>query len=126
MSLSEDHVAHLVTALLTVNLYPVDRAAALMPAFKAKGLLDPARVAALPQDQLAEAMKDAGYARGGFLPIVSFRMYPLMEAVAGGQLDELEGAVAARDKDRFAKVLSSVHGFGPRTAETAWMLWAEG
>lgn len=72
MALTTGETANLVAALLTVNLYPLHRARALMPAFEARSLLDPAVVACLRQDDLIAAMSDAGYSRGGFLPIVSF------------------------------------------------------
>lgn len=123
MALTEPQIAHLVAALLTVNLYPLDRAAALMPAFKERGLLDPARVGMLKQEELAEAMRGAGYARGGFVPIVSFRLYPLMEALAAGQLDGLPAAVEAGDRAQFEALLCAIHGFGPTTSAAAWSLW---
>jgi hypothetical protein len=126
MPLSSDHVAHLVTALLAVNQYPLDRAAKLIPAFRAQGLLNPARLAAMEQEAAIKAMTEAGYARGGYLPIVSFRLYKLMEAVAAGQLDELEKAAATGDRQRFDTVLSGIHGFGPATTEAAWSLCSEG
>ncbi|MDP2307744.1 MAG: hypothetical protein Q8P18_17095 [Pseudomonadota bacterium] len=124
-SLSPTEAANLVAALLTVNLYPLDRAHALMPAFEARGLLDPATVAALPQEALVASMTEAGYRRGGFLPIVSFRLYALMDAIAAGTLDVLRDHVAKQDRAAFVDVLSGVSGFGPSTAGAAWALWGE-
>jgi hypothetical protein len=124
MPLSQPEVAHVVAALLTVNNFPLDRAHALMPDFAERGLLDPARVAALSQEALMAAMTEAGYRRGGFLPIVSFRMYALMEAVASGTLDGLPSRVAAGDRAAFVALLSGVSGFGPATAGAAWELWS--
>lgn len=126
MPLTEAHIADLIAAALTVNQYPLDRAVALMPAFKERGLLDPARVAALKQDELVAALNDAGYARGGFVPILAFRLYPLMDAIAAGELDGLNGAAERGDRDAFVALLSTLHGFGPRTAGTAWALWTAG
>ncbi len=115
--------ASLVSALLAVNFYPVDRAYGLMPAFAERGLLDPQRVAAMPQPELIEAMRAAGYERGGFLPILSFRLYKLMEAIATGSLAALPGLAAADKKAEFVAALAAVEGFGPTTAETAWALF---
>lgn len=123
MSLTDTQIADLVAALLTVNSYPLERADALMPAFRDRGLLDPARVAAIPQDELVAAIKDAGYQRGGYVPIVAFRLGFLMDAIAEGQLDALVGAAGGGDKAAFVETLNGLHGFGPRTAEAAWMLW---
>lgn len=115
--------AALVAALLAVNFFPVDRAYGLMPAFHERGLLDPSTVAAMPQADLIEAMNAAGYKRGGFVPILSFRLYKLMDALASGALAPLGALAAAGDKAGFIETLSAVEGFGPRTAETAWELF---
>lgn len=119
-------IQDLVVALLAVNQYPVDRAVALMPAFRERGLLDPEAIARMGQPQVIEAMKDAGYTRGGYLPIVSYRLFQLMEAVASGGLDTLPAFVASNDRDGFVAKLTELHGFGPNTAGTAWMLWTSG
>lgn len=116
-------IANLVSALLAVNFYPVDRAYSLMPAFRERGLLDPAKVAAIPHAELIAAMTGAGYARGGYVPIISFRLYSLMEAVSSGALDSLVSLAAAGKKGDFVSTLSGVPGFGPSTASTAWQLF---
>lgn len=125
MPLSSIHVEHLVAATLSVNGYSADRAVALMPAFRRAGLLDAAKVAALEGDALIAACEGAGYTRGGFVPIIAYRLLATLKAAADGQLDALPGHVAANRPAEFAAVLRSVHGFGPRTAETAWALWAD-
>ena len=116
-------IKNLVAAMLAVNFYPVDRAYNLMPAFSERGLLDPGRVAAMEQADVIAAMSAAGYARGGFLPILSYRLFTLMEAVAAGKLDALPALVASNDEEKFSAALATVHGFGPRTAATAWQLF---
>ena len=112
----------LLAALLSVNGYPVDRALGLMPALKQAGLLVPAQVAELSQEAMIAAMKAAGYDRGGYLPILSYRVFKLMEAAADGRLDGLQGQAAAGDKAGFAATLAAVHGFGPSTVDVAWAL----
>ena len=115
--------SNLVAAMLAVNFYPVDRAYRLMPAFRERGLLDPAKVAAMEQEALIAAMSAAGYDRGGFLPILSYRLYTLMEAVSAGKLDKLPALAASNDEGEFTNSLTAVHGFGPSTAATAWALF---
>lgn len=123
MTLSDDHVASLVAAMLAVNFFPLDRSYGLMPAFRERGLLDPVRVAAMPQPELITAMNAAGYARGGFLPILSFRLYALMEHLGDGRLDALPAAAAAGDRATFDLALGAVPGFGSRTIASAWALF---
>lgn len=126
MALTEPQIADLITAVLAVNLYPLERAAALMPAFKERGLLDPERVLAMKGDALVHAINDAGYRRGGYVNVIAFRLDPIMEAVRSGKLDGLQAAADQGDQSGFIATLASVYGFGPRTAETAWMLWTGG
>jgi hypothetical protein len=123
MPLKADERRHLVAALLTVNGYPVERAVALMPAFQQAGLLDLRQTADLDGGALSAKMAAAGYARGGFLPILGYRLVKLLEAADGVQLDELPRAVARGDAESFKVTLSEVHGFGPNTAAAAWLLW---
>lgn len=123
MNLTDDHVASLVAAMLAVNFFPLDRAYGLMPAFRERGLLDPARVAAMTQPDLIAAMDAAGYARGGFLPILSFRLYALMEHLGDGRLDALPAAASAGHRATFDAALGAVPGFGPRTIASAWALF---
>ena len=123
MPLTPSETGHLVTAMLAVNNYGTDRAAALLPAFQARGLLDAPRAAEMERDALIVAMTDAGYARGGFLPILWYRHQQLMEAITKGALDRLPGLVQADDEAGFKALLASVHGWGPVTSTTAWNLW---
>jgi hypothetical protein len=116
-------IANLVAPLLAVNFYPVDRTYGLMPAFKERGLLDSAKVAAMPHADLIAATTDAGYDRGGFVPILSFRLYSLMEAISSGALDSLQPLSATNNEEKFMLTLGAVQGFGPRTAATAWQLF---
>lgn len=114
----------LVTALLSVNQYPLAKVEAVMPEFEKSGLLDPARAAAMPQAELIAAFEAAGYRRGGYLPILSFRYAKLMEGVRDGELNDLEPLVARHDKAGFLARLRALHGFGPTTAMIAWQLVA--
>lgn len=123
MPLAAQQVEALVTALLAVNGYPLDRAAALMPGFRKAGLLDHARVRELDADELVSSMTNAGYARGGFVPILAYRLASALEAVESGRFQTLPALAQAGDEAGFAKVLGEVHGFGPRTAAAAWLLW---
>lgn len=125
MATEPAQISFLVSALLAVNFYTVDRAYSLMPAFGERGLLDPKRVAAMSHDELNAAMVAAGYNRGGFVPILSYRLAALMDAVAGGSLATLGGLAIAGKKEAFIATLSAVEGFGPRTAETAWELFRD-
>ena len=126
MALAPAHVEHLVAASLTVNGYPIERAVALIPAFRERGLLDVATVGAMDGAELAAAIVQAGYARGGYVPIVTYRLAQLLTAAASPALDQLPAFVVSRNEQSFTATLRTVHGFGPATAATAWFLWSGG
>jgi len=122
MPLTESQIADLVTAMLTVNQYPLDKAVALMPGFKKHDLLSPEAVAEKDQETVMQQMRDSGYTRGGFLPIVSYRLFQLMEAIRNRELDKLAEHVQTGNEDAFVNALTRIHGFGPTVSSRAWML----
>ncbi len=124
MPLPEPYVEHLVTALLAVNNFPLDKAGGVAAALRTRGLLDPVRVGGMKQPEVETSLVEAGYDRGGYVPVLSFRLFPLMEAIALGQLDGLGAHVRKGEREDFVAELSKVHGFGPRTSDTAWLLWS--
>ena len=67
-------------------------------------------------------MKAAGYDRGGITYIIAPRLISLMTAVQSGQLDGLATSIHSNDETAFCKQIESVKGFGPKTAQIAWML----
>lgn len=71
-------------------------------------------------------MKAADYRQGGFLPILSFRMYALREHLSDERLtrSQLSGAARAGDRATFEATLGGVPAFGPRAAEYASALLA--
>lgn len=113
----------IVAAMLTVNQYPVDRAVGLVPSLRAVRLLDAPVVNAMTWDELVQALRTAGYDRGGFVPIVGARLAELMLAAERGDLGPLQDAVSAKDRAAFCAGLSAIKGFGPKVSETAaWLL----
>lgn len=123
VGLCEKHFISLLTALLAVKNYPVQDAAALMPAFRAVGLLDPDQVAGMHFGSLVEVMDAAGYKRGKVVEIVAPRLIRLAEATKAGELDTLPRLAEQGDEAGFIAKLSSIYGFGPVTAKNAWGLW---
>lgn len=123
MALSPARVEHLVAALLTVNGFPVDRAVGLMPAFRKAGLLEAGTVSAMDGDRLVAAFNAVGYARGGYLQIIGYRLVQALVAAESGRLDQLTVLADDGDEDGFRAALGAVHGFGPSTSATAWFLW---
>ena len=124
MALSDEHVVELVVATLATYQYSLEKAWDLRDALRAGGLCEPAKVAGMDDGDLGNALKAAGYDRGGITYIIAPRVRNLLEAVQAGKLDSLAKALAKGNKDAFTDTLASVKGFGPKSAEIAWELMA--
>lgn len=124
MALSDEHVVELVVATLATYQYSLEKAWDLRDALRTAGLCDPAAVGAMDVADLGNALKSAGYDRGGITYIIAPRVHSLLEAVGEGKLDSLAEALEQGDEDGFSTTLAAVKGFGPKAAHVAWQLMA--
>jgi hypothetical protein len=86
MALSPPQIECLLTAILSVNRYPLEKAWALLPRLRAVGLTDPTRVAAMDLPATIEALVVAGYDRKNLTCIFAERVKSLMDAINTGKL----------------------------------------
>jgi len=124
MRLSEKHVVKLVVATLATYSYSLEKAWSLRDALKAAGLCDPSWVAGQDEQTVGNALKAAGYDRGGITYIIAPRLVSLMNAVRAGELDALVGFLDRGNADGFCETLGALKGFGPKSARIAWELMA--
>ena len=122
MQLTTEQRLDLTVATLATYNYGLEKAWALREALAAAGLCEPARVVGRSVEEVGNALKAAGYDRGGITYIIAPRLVSLMGAVGAGRLDPLAAAVAAGDEGAFAATLTGVKGFGPKAAKVAWAL----
>ncbi len=122
VTLSGEQVADLLVAALAVNSYPLAQARALLPALREQGLVDPAAVAALRNEEIVERLDRAGYRRGQVNFIVGPRLHELMQAIHQGALADLPALVSAGDDAAALQLLRTVPGVGPKVAAHAWQL----
>lgn len=122
MPLTEDQQLDLVVATLATYSYPLEKAWQLREALRSAGFADPATWLGKKVEEVGNALKAAGYDRGGITYIIAPRVISLMEAVAAGQLDVLGASKTLRSRDTFCAELSKVKGFGPKSSGLAWEL----
>lgn len=122
MTLTQDQRLDLVVATLATYNYGLEKAWELRERLGAAGLDDPTRVAGRSVEEVGNALKVAGYDRGGITYIIAPRLVSLMEALGEGRLDPLATALASGDEAAFSACLTTVKGFGPKAAKTAWAL----
>lgn len=124
MTLTDEQRLDLVVATLATYNFALEKAWGLREQLGAAGLADPARVAGRSTEDVGNALKAAGYDRGGITYIIAPRLVSLMEAAQAGGLDPLAAAIANGDEAAFTACLTTVKGFGPKAAKTAWVLMA--
>lgn len=122
MGFSAAQIECLLMAILAVNSYSLEKAWKLLPRMRELGLTNPARVVAMEMPAAVEALTAAGYDRKNLTWMFAERVKALMAAVHDGKLDDLAGAVAARDERAAAELLGEVRGVGLRVIENAWAL----
>ncbi len=122
MVLSEDQRINLVVALLAGYSYSLEKAWILRARLRSVGLANPETIVHKDVAAVGNLMKAAGYDRGGITYIIAPRLISLMVAVQSGQLDGLAASIHNNDEAAFCKQIEGVKGFGPTTAQIAWML----
>ena len=123
--LAHDHVDALVTALLAVNAYPVDKVWAALPAMRKAGLLDHDQVVGHDLGEVTVRLAQSGYDRGMLTSLLAGRLQDLMTAIQAGKLAALPPLVQADDRAAAEALLQTVKGIGPRVANVAWQLLAQ-
>ncbi len=122
MELSEDQRINLVVALLAGYSYSLENAWILRERLRSVGLANPETIFHKDVAAVGNLMKAVGYDRGGITYIIAPRLISLMVAVQFGQLDGLAASINNNDEAAFCKQIEGVKGFGPTTAQIAWML----
>lgn len=122
MLLQPDHLESIMASVLAVNAYGLEKAYALLPAFRKAGLTDPKWVAKASLEDIMARLHEAGYHRGMLAEMMAGRLLDLMKAVAEGKLDALNDLVARRDQEGATSLLCTIRGIGPKVAADVWML----
>ncbi|MCK6512599.1 hypothetical protein L6R29_21930 [Myxococcota bacterium] len=122
MLLSKSRCVELVVVTLATYSYALEKAWGLRDALEKAGLCDPLRVLGMDGTGLGNALKAAGYDRGGITHIIAPRLLALMGAIQEGKLDALEVHLKQRNEGDFRKLLEGVKGFGPTASKLAWAL----
>ncbi len=90
--LPDDVVDSLVTALLAVNNYSLEKVWQVLPRLQSEGLTNPGLVASEDLTRLTIRLAQAGYDRGRLTAMFAERLRHLMAAIESGELDGLDGA----------------------------------
>lgn len=122
MKLAKDDLEAIVTAVLAVNRYSLEKAYELLPALRKAGLTQPDKVAAMDIATLITGLFQAGYQRGGLMEMMAGRYLSLMQAINAGKIDPLGNLIKRGDTDGAVELLCTVKGIGPSVATTVIQL----
>jgi endonuclease III-like uncharacterized protein len=124
--LPDDVVDSLVTALLAVNSYSLEKVWQVLPRLQNEGLTNPELVASEDLTRLTIRLVQAGYDRGRLTAMFAERLRHLMAAIESGELASLDSAATRKDPRAMRDILCRVRGIGPQVAQNAWALLQEG
>jgi hypothetical protein len=114
----------LVISMLSVNNWPLEKVAVLLPKLKEGQLLDPDIVSLLSFEEAVRRLKEAGYTRGQLVVnILAERL--IRSATAFIELDlqaKLEQAELLKQPKEAKELLMQLYGVGPRVVENYILL----
>lgn len=122
VALTETEIEVLVTAILSVNSYPLERVHRILPRMRTAHLLEPRFVSQLDLGPLTVRLYESGYDRGKLTSMFAERLQGLMKSIAAGELEGLGEHVESENAAATMDLLQKVSGIGPRVARTAWLL----
>jgi hypothetical protein len=107
-------VEALVTAILSVNNWPLGKTFAIREQLSQHGLFDASVLSTASDDALMNRLALAGYNRGPFLiGTMATRLHSLGELLTEGGLERMTELARRRDIAGVKAMLRSVHGIGP-------------
>lgn len=122
MAITDQQHEALVVATLATYSYSAEKAWALREELRRHGLFDVAETSRSTVEEVGNALKAAGYDRGGITYIIAPRVISLAAAIQEGALDSLADHVAQSDAFGAKGLIETVKGFGPKSAGIAWEL----
>ena len=118
-TISED----LLVALLSVNLWSVEKVYGLVDRFRDAGLFDFDSVANLDNAELTRRLGTSGYDRGTYLtPMMASRVGSAASVLKGGTVQKLAGFIESGDTDSAEGILRRIQGVGPYVLRNFWLL----
>lgn len=114
MLTKQNIVRDLVTAMLAVNSWTLEKAYSILPGLEQAGLLDPENLRSLSEEEIAVKLNSSGYARGTFmLGSMTRRFKSLGEVLVESRLSDILASIEKQDLSKTEQILSQINGVGP-------------
>jgi hypothetical protein len=113
----------LVTSILSVNNYSLERTYSSVDSLKREGLFDPKKLAGWTLQEIAFRLSRGGYERGEYLNVLlASRLASLGKFVESVGIEESERILTQSGKSAIEKFLEPVKGVGPQVLRSFSML----
>lgn len=112
--------AYLVIAMLSVNLYTLEKTWKIFDQLKANGLFDPHNFAIWSHEELLQKLIASNYNRGAMIGIFVERLITISNLVDDIKSNELILATGTRQE--VAKLLTRIKGVGPVVLDNFFIL----
>lgn len=112
----------LVTAMLAVYKYSLDKVDGYAPALEAEEVFDPDKLAKYSHEEVFSRLEKAGYKRGELNDIFTDRLRAMGEHVQKIGKKDYEKVLASKDKQAIEKLLKPIKGVGPKVIENFFTL----
>lgn len=107
-------IENLVTALISVNSWGLDRTCAIHVPLHQQGLFDLRTIQRLSEDDVADRLLTAGYTKAIFVrSLLAKRIKRLPSSLEPSLLSKLSLAIRKHDLSEIRAILKPLFGFGP-------------
>lgn len=112
----------LVTAMLAVYQYSLEKVDGYAPALEAEGLFNPDKLVDYNHEEVFSRLEKAGYKRGELNAIFTDRLRAMGEHIKNTGKKDYEKVLASKDKQAIEKLLKPIKGIGPKVIENFFTL----
>lgn len=112
----------LVTAMLAVYQYSLEKVDSFAPGLREAGLFEPENLAQYEHEEIFTRLEQAGYKRGELNAIFTDRLRSMGAYVMITGKTHCETVLSGEDKQALEKLLKPIKGVGPKVIENFFTL----
>lgn len=112
----------LVTAMLAVYQYSLEKVDGYASSLEAEGLFNPDKLSQYNHEEVFSRLEKAGYKRGELNAIFTDRLRAMGEHVKKTDKKGYEKILASKDKQAIERLLKPIKGVGPKVIENFFTL----
>jgi hypothetical protein len=113
----------LVSAILSVNQYPLEKTSLIVETLRREGLFHPQNLARWTSKEIGTRLRNGGYDRGGFMTwLFAERLESLGKFAESVGIEECEKILRSGRTNEVKQFLLPVKGIGPKVLDNFFVL----